>query len=145
MVYFMQAVGGGPIKIGFARNIGVRHEQLESQYGRSLIVLAAMEGGRKEEKEIHARFAHLRIDRTEQFTVSPELVEFIGQIMVVNAVEVRPMVSEHTVISIKMTVQFRDWLQQVAEHEGISVVEFIEKAIIEYGIRCGLPDPPPRL
>jgi hypothetical protein len=37
-----------------------------------------MEGGPKEEQQIHERFSHLRFGRKEQFRPGPDLMEFIG-------------------------------------------------------------------
>jgi hypothetical protein len=78
LIYFMQPVDGGPVKIGCSGNVEARRGQLESYYKESLVVLATFPGDRKTERETHARFAHLRLGRTEQFRPAPELMEFIG-------------------------------------------------------------------
>lgn len=85
MIYFMQAVDGGPVKIGFTDDLPTRHYQLERNYGRPLAILATMEGGREREAEIHARFAHLRLGKKEQFRPGVDLMQFIGRPLLVGA------------------------------------------------------------
>jgi hypothetical protein len=78
MIYFAQPVEGGAVKIGCAYCVKSRIRGLEDHYKRKLSLLATMEGDESREKEIHARFAHLRLGITEQFQPAPELMEFIG-------------------------------------------------------------------
>ena len=79
MIYFIQSADGGPIKIGYARDIDSRVKALEGQSGKEMIVLASLPGGKKDETELHRRFAHLRLDaRREQFRPAKDLVDFIG-------------------------------------------------------------------
>ncbi len=85
MVYFMQATEGGPVKIGHSADVDRRRTTLEGFYGKELAVLATLPGGRKEERQIHSRFAHLRIGRTEQFRPAIDLMEFIGRPLLVGA------------------------------------------------------------
>jgi len=79
MVYFAQNPQGGPIKIGYSANVDARIPQLEAWYKRPLVLLATMEGGRRKERQIHKKFAHLRLGRTEQFRPADELSDFIGR------------------------------------------------------------------
>jgi hypothetical protein len=79
MIYFAQAVDGGPIKISCSQDIDNRLLQLKDHYGRPIALLATKPGDFDTEAEIHARFAHLRLGRTEQFRPAPELMEFIGR------------------------------------------------------------------
>jgi len=81
----MQSPDGGPVKIGYSINLDARRRHLEWYYGRSMALLGSIPGGRKEEKEIHARFAHLRFGKTEQFRPTAELMEFIGRPLLVSA------------------------------------------------------------
>jgi len=77
LIYFMQPVNGGAVKIGYTDNLPQRQKALEAYYQQELSVLATMDGGIEEEHEIHRRFAKLRFGRTEQFRPAPELMEFI--------------------------------------------------------------------
>lgn len=84
MIYFMQAVDGGPVKIGHSADVDTRRHQLEQLYRKPLAILATMDGGRDEELQVHRRFAHLRLGRTEQFQPALELFEFIGRPLLVD-------------------------------------------------------------
>jgi hypothetical protein len=83
VVYFLEPTGGGPIKIGFSHDVPKRIKELKSHFGTPLTLLATIEGGREREREIHARFAHMRLGKTEQFRPAPELLEFIGRPLLV--------------------------------------------------------------
>lgn len=78
-IYFVQPIEGGPIKIGCTSNINRRLAQLKSHYGRPVRLLGYLHGTERTEREMHRRFAHLRIGRTEQFQASKELLDFIGK------------------------------------------------------------------
>jgi hypothetical protein len=78
MVYFLQSARGGPVKIGFSADVSKRIRQLQGMYGVTLTLLAAIEGDREREREMHDRFAHLRIEGTEQFRPAADLMEFLG-------------------------------------------------------------------
>lgn len=84
MIYFVQ-LESGAIKIGFTENIEARLAQLGSHYQSPVFLLATMPGDRKQEREIHERFEHLRFGRLEQFRPANELMEFIGAPILVGA------------------------------------------------------------
>jgi hypothetical protein len=84
MIYFAQ-LPTGSIKIGCSSDVDGRLRGLESYYGAPLTLLATMEGEREREAEIHGRFAHHRIGRTEQFRPGADLMAFIGQPLLVDA------------------------------------------------------------
>jgi hypothetical protein len=46
LIYFAQATGGGPVKIGHSADVPTRVRQLETHYGRPLAVLATMDGSK---------------------------------------------------------------------------------------------------
>ncbi len=85
MIYFMQAIEGGPVKIGHSKDVDARRAQLEAHYRKPLALLGTRKGGRLEEREIHQRFAHLRFGKTEQFRPAADLMEFIGRPLLVGA------------------------------------------------------------
>lgn len=60
MIYFVQPVAGGRIKIGRTVCLTKRLKQLCAQHGLALRVLAVLSGGALEESRLHRRFAHLR-------------------------------------------------------------------------------------
>jgi hypothetical protein len=91
LIYYIQSAEGGPIKVGYSNDVPRRIRQLEAHYGKPIAILGTMWGGRAEEAEIHARFAHLRIGRTEQFRPAADLMAFIGRPLFVNQSDVELM------------------------------------------------------
>jgi hypothetical protein len=49
-----------------------------------------------------------------------------------------------TVISIKTTVKFRDWLAKIGAAERNTIVQILEKGAVEYGEKRGFKDAPRR-
>lgn len=78
-VYFAQPVAGGPIKIGCSANVAARVRTLSSYYGQPFAILATVDGDYETEKQLHQKFAHLRLGRTEQFRPEAELLAFIAR------------------------------------------------------------------
>jgi hypothetical protein len=79
VIYFVQPVEGGPIKIGYSEDVSRRLPELRRSYDRELSLLHTIEGDLDSEIQIHERFSYLRIGRTEQFRPGADLLEFIGQ------------------------------------------------------------------
>jgi hypothetical protein len=82
-VYFFGMSDGLAIKIGFTTDLlSVRKKSiLHGQMTKvDLHLLAAVNGTRTQEKEIHNFFLHLKddVNSTEQFKVAPELIEYIN-------------------------------------------------------------------
>jgi hypothetical protein len=74
VVYFVQAgLAGRPIKIGYAQEMCRRLVHLQLGCPEPLEVLLAVGGGRELERELHLRFAHLRIHQ-EWFRVDIALM-----------------------------------------------------------------------
>jgi Meiotically Up-regulated Gene 113 (MUG113) protein len=156
LIYFMQPVDGGPIKIGFSDNVEVRHRQLEAHYGKPLAILATMPGDPTVEAKVHERFAHLRLGeqgkrgrQPEQFRPAPDLMEFIGRPLLVctnpDAVEAMESAdSRAIVVSMKGTVEFRDWLNELAEYDRSTAVQVIEKCAVLYAKTVGFTRPAPK-
>jgi hypothetical protein len=71
-VYFIQDMHTGAIKIGSARFPEVRLKELQTGTSAELRLLSAVPGGQALERDLHERFAHLRI-RGEWFLNSPEI------------------------------------------------------------------------
>lgn len=81
MIYFMQVVERGPIKIGTSTRPGERIQQVANDCGEDLRVLAVAKGGRPEEQRLHQRFAHLRLIQAkgiEWFEPAAELLAYIA-------------------------------------------------------------------
>jgi len=76
-VYFIQAGEDGPIKIGFARDVGRRIANMRVANPAPLKLRANIPGDARDERAFHARFANLRV-RGEWFRPSDELLCFIA-------------------------------------------------------------------
>lgn len=59
MIYFIQSVDGGLIKIGHADNVIQRFKDIQTHSPIKLRILKVIEGGRTLEKELHKRFVEL--------------------------------------------------------------------------------------
>lgn len=60
-VYFIQAVDGGPIKIGKALDVHTRLSQHRRDTGKDLVVLGILDGYTELEKELHGQFSGFRV------------------------------------------------------------------------------------
>lgn len=60
MIYFLKGLSTGLIKIGTTRDLATRMRVLQSQGGQRLEVLVRLDGGHREERAIHERFAAWR-------------------------------------------------------------------------------------
>ena len=140
MIYFMEPVGGGPIKIGFTDNVDKRRIELESTYNCSLVVLAVKEGGRREESAIHRRFRRQRFGKTEQFRPCTELMEFIGlpaESIDSNSTYV-PMIGS----KISPPVGLASWLDDIHKKTHIQKTVIIRWALEEWAKKHGHKPPP---
>lgn len=73
MIYFIEAVGAGLVKIGFTeRDVEQRLKELQTGCPHKLRTLATMEGNATEEAELHLVLAHLRANG-EWFRLEGEL------------------------------------------------------------------------
>lgn len=75
-VYFIQAEESQRIKIGFSENPIQRLASLSTSSSESLALLASFPATMADERELHKKFAHLRI-RGEWFSTSPEIMAYI--------------------------------------------------------------------
>lgn len=145
MIYFMQATGGGPVKIGYAKDIEVRRKFLESHYRKSLAVLATLPGGRAEEKAIHDRFRDLRIGQTEQFRPAKGLMDFIDRPLLVDQnPDVVEAMQGGWIFQMRGTVTWREWLSRFANKRRVTPSALIDQALSEAAERDGFELPPKR-
>lgn len=77
VIYFMQGVSGGAIKIGIAVDVEKRRKAI--QYFEPLEILATVPGNEKVETELHKQFASIRL-HGEWFEPAPELLECIEHV-----------------------------------------------------------------
>lgn len=141
MIYFLQPVDGGPIKIGYTTNPKQRRWSLQVLYKRRLKTLRAIDGGKDEEKAIHERFAHLRFGRTEQFQPAPELVEFLGLPPDTDTSPVTPMKPSGELVWVDgKSVELINKIRTRIAHPGVTVprIEVMRFAIREKYKSLGL-------
>jgi hypothetical protein len=137
LIYFFQPIAGGPVKIGSSKDITRRHEQLEAYYGCPLTILGTMPGERDKEREIHERFAHLRLGRTEQFRPTNELMKFIGRPLLVSAnpdimeaiPPIRPSNLKH--IRVQLSEKHQAKLRIAAAQSGMSMAAYARAILVE--------------
>ncbi len=78
-VYFIAAPDFGLVKIGFAERPWSRLGKAQVDSPTRLILLATIDGGKAEERKLHARFADLRA-RGEWFRHEGQLADFIASL-----------------------------------------------------------------
>ena len=130
MIYFMQSIDGGPVKIGYTVDLTARQLRLERLYGTPLVVLATMAGGQVEEADIHARFADLRLGRTEQFRPGEDLMAFIRRPLLASAnpdaVEAMPTPGKQGEL-VRLYVETAEIIKQAASERQMSIGAFCDK------------------
>jgi hypothetical protein len=75
-VYFIQAEGGGPIKIGRAANARARLKALQTGSGAPLILLATQPGGAEQERALHILLKKHRL-RGEWFAPHADVLKVV--------------------------------------------------------------------
>lgn len=136
MIYFVQPVDGGPIKIGTTINLESRIRSLERHYGRKLAVLATMDGSYDEEKAIHDRFSHLRFGRTELFRPAFDLLEFIGRPLLacanpdtVEAIKPASALDGRDDVTTRIDRVLASRAKAVANHRGVTIGELLSELL----------------
>lgn len=76
MVYFVQRVSGGLIKIGTTTLLSLRVKTLAAECREKVRVLGLMRGNHQEENALHRQFKHLR-EKGEWFRPADDLMDFI--------------------------------------------------------------------
>lgn len=148
MIYFVQGLDGGAVKIGFTDDMATRLPQLEYKYKQPLAVLATMPGNREREQEIHARFSHLRFGKTEQFRPAADLMAFIGRPLLVganpDAVEAMDDHSKPMIVQVRGSHEFKAWAEELARFDGLSLTSLFDRSIRLYAKAVGFNEPPPK-
>ena len=78
-VYFIQGSSGGPIKIGYAKDVKNRLIGLQTGHPDTLIVLGCMVGSQEDEQDLHEKFASYRV-RGEWFQPEEPLMKMIREL-----------------------------------------------------------------
>ena len=81
MIYFIQQVKTGTIKIGYSDNINKRMQSLQSASPKKLILLGYIDGSKKLERLIH-RFFHENQMEGEWFEPAPKVLNYIFSLII---------------------------------------------------------------
>ncbi len=84
-VYIVQAGRRGPIKIGVSRDFMDRVRTLGYLHKAHMMFLAVIDGGFKDEKALHQRFAHLALGG-EWFAPGDDLMAYVDSLPCVREV-----------------------------------------------------------
>jgi hypothetical protein len=76
IVYFIQSINGGNIKIGVSRNPIERLRELQPSCPDQLVILTMVKGGPEKESEFHERFVEHNVHH-EWFRPAKEIVDYI--------------------------------------------------------------------
>ena len=81
MIYFIQAGGDGPIKIGYAQNSESRRKELQTGNHKELSLIGEIPGNKDREDSIHN---YLQDDRyragSEWFKPTPKVLDYIDEV-----------------------------------------------------------------
>lgn len=80
MIYFLHSNAMNAVKIGTTGNLKSRLGAYRTSNPEELLLLGSMEGGTKEEKTLHQKFAHLRM-QGEWFQCTAELMIYIDDLL----------------------------------------------------------------
>lgn len=127
MVYFAQALDGGPIKIGYATDPSSRLSRLQTSSPAPLRLIRSLPGERETEAALHRRFAHLRVHR-EWFRADDELIRFIAEF----EPEPSPGVPQTNIVRLPAAEMER--VRRAARSIGLSLSAFIRQAVLEKAV-----------
>ena len=77
MIYFAQRPGGGPVRTGILTGEATQSDDCRMELDPSFRILAVVEGGSEEWRDLLRRFSHLKIGG-DWLRPAPDLLDFIG-------------------------------------------------------------------
>jgi hypothetical protein len=124
-VYFVQAGDESRVKIGKANNVRARLTQLQSEANRLAVnfrlkLLCVVQGGLREERSLHKKFASLRVNRrNEWFWLRDELLEFLTKLvmarktfdLVLHVESIIISMSDEHNVAIINAVRLKNWTE----------------------------------
>lgn len=155
-IYFIQAENGGPIKIGYARNVMDRLTQIQSMCPFKLVLLASARGTLQDERTLHRKFANARL-HGEWFSPKQEIIDLYRTFAADGStrflsnktderpiIEMRKMGMTHAEIGKQFGIS-RQRVHQICEANGLSAVkepvDLSEKLLLnikESALFCGI-------
>lgn len=147
MIYFIRREDGA-IKIGHTVRLSARVTQLQARSADRLAVLSITDGGFRRDRELHAKFDHLRLKPThicEWFRPEPELMEFIEAVgRPWKPTDDAPRRQLKIVLALSGTKAWGEWLEGYAKSKGMPVVVLLDHLARESAKKDGYPPPPER-
>jgi hypothetical protein len=142
LIYFIRRPSDGFIKIGTTKCLSQRLKSLASIHGKGLTVLAVRDGQHAEERSLHGQFKLFREDG-EWFRPSEELLLFI--ITDCKPWDGKDERSSVMVLQMRGSNAWKDWVQSLADHEGVSVPSLFGRVSQWYAKEIEFNEPMPRL
>jgi hypothetical protein len=144
MIYFIQAVSGGLIKIGSTNQPSIRLSQIQSWSPVILRILATMDGDSDVEMALHERFCRHRRYR-EWFDPDPEVLDYISRHA--DEFQQRPWQSLRsrttpTLTQVYCPSPFFQWIIDFADSEGISISDLVVRATEYHAATVDFDAPP---
>jgi hypothetical protein len=149
VIYFLRRENDGSVKIGATTNLTRRLKQHRKKYkGITLSLMGIVDGGPKDERCLHLKFARLKVESTpicEWFTPAPELIEYIRDATRPwTDADDSPSNATPNGLVIRCLPEWRDWLNRLAEHDRTSMAGVIDRAAIDYARKIGFKEGAPK-
>jgi hypothetical protein len=141
MIYFIATEARDLIKIGSADDPWTRYLTLRSISPVPLVLVAMMDGGKPEERELHERFRLLR-HHGEWFKADAELLNFIASAAV--PWEAPLTNGARRYVRFRCRPAFKRWIEDAAEEERTTESDFITRCLVDFAAFRGYPAPPRR-
>lgn len=118
MIYFMREGEGGPVRIGWTVNLGLRCQAVRRPGGPEVTVIRLMEGSRRSVHWLHWTFASER-EPGGLFRFSPLMmtVEIPDEVPDVVIPSLRPKAPPSRAVMVRLTASERAALKAVADIE----------------------------
>lgn len=131
-VYFIQEPGTGAIKIGKAKDAVDRLKSLQTGSSRPLQLLAVVPGYTQRERELHERFAKLRMSG-EWFESGAELLVFIEGVRAAGAQDLVAAAAETERLRVRVAELENElsWHRDVERMIGLSHRELVRAVLAE--------------
>jgi hypothetical protein len=144
MIYFIQAIDGGLIKIGLTSRPSIRLSQIQVWSPIILRILATMDGDSNVEVALHDRFRRHR-RHGEWFDPDPEILDLIAQHEVMSQRCSRQSLRRRTTPTITQVYcppSFLRWICSFADSEGISISDLVVRAAEHHAATVAFDVPP---
>lgn len=144
MIYFLQLQENGPIKIGTtnANSVPARVKLIVSTMPYEATLLAVMEGGPEEERDLHDKFIDDNI-RSEWFNPSKQILDYVAAIPPHPACDIfNGTDNRYTEFRFKMPKLMCSVIRDIAIDQGLSTSGMVRR-LIKAGLEQQFPSKAP--